>query len=1036
MSSFADVLIKELDEVRAEENLSAQHKLLLDIGEHLLNGWSAFLFGEYKKCDEPIRTVEIGLFNASTRGISLGQRWGFVRDIANSLPTSSFSRVFEKSVKHQTAGELVFWFKRLKTICIENPEAADRVSSNFRAVIEERCKGQAPTPVPKQAFFDEAFVPIRNIYAHPQQKVKKTDEIVTWPLGPEYFQLVNPLLIGALDEIIRDVKSVVDGFFEVEVMVPLGDLSDAIEVDVEGQKVSVALAQFPDAESEESLRLTFTNTLEPYVRLYLKSPPQVSPSMREALVREETKRQSRAVLKGLIESLFSASNTISEPAYLNLRLVADTGGYTEDELDGLIEKYLKSLGRPADYEVSRHHESSRAQWNPWWSLYFTYRQALQSKLPNDRTVLTEISQGFHDDRTSIEYYHKRIWDELGNYIADLGSKTLDTADSKWVFENNKWQIGRLTGYFWTRVTPTISPLGSGYGVWFVINHRGTGPSVGLGQYRDLIAPLLQFEDPHTNLYKFLYQRIRHYMPLMAEDFEGLEIRVCDLSGLGHGYHYDVDTPYLADLLLVNGHQMITYHVSEYLELFPEPVPHHFIPELSVGIQHEEPSHVDDMVQKALLLFKQIIEDVTNFSIEKGFSLERAQSQQKRYAGRISDLISKLNQRTLEPDFQEMHVAEQFETARRYAHELHISLDDFNQWSHGRFEPIRDGVTDDDLKAFFLLAPEIQSAINEQSCGLAWKFEAEKRLKQAASDRMFSAYARTGKYTALCGVSIDQWGDWHASVRVQGRRDDDDFREAAARWIRTEPGWYMLSLPDGTRDISLNLGRTQCAAGKDGPVIQDLNSLAQQSGELNQTLIALLADLDQFLQSDEILTEEKPLVRRKRVSSGDVEGSDAPRDSDISIETEDGVFPAYEVAVLSESPTAPFSQLSDVELDTQLKLVVSTEGPVHRDVVLFRIGDFNDIGRLGSRIQERVANRVEVLAAQDELRRDGDVIYLSDQKHRPRDRTNRPYRECNPSLLSPDELELAREQMGVPVVNKSVWRALGFPVGSRLRNATA
>jgi hypothetical protein len=1035
MSSFADSLIKKLDIARAEENLSAQHKLSLDIGEQLLNDWSAFLFGEYKKYDDPIRSVEIGLFNASTRGISLGQRWGFVRDIANSMPGSKFSGVFQKSVKYEIAGELVFWFKRLKTVCIENADLSERVNDNFRLVVTERCRGQSPTPVTIQVLFDEAFVPIRNVYAHPQQKNKKTDEIVTWPLSSEYFELINPLLIGALAEVIRDVKSVVDGFHEVEVTVPLGDLSKAVDVDVAGHGISVALAQFPDTEAEETLSLTFTSTFEPYVRLYLRSPPQVSPSMREALVREETKRQSRALLQGLIESLFSSSNTINEPAYLNLRLVADTGGYTEAELDGLIEHFLKSIGRPNEYEVTRHEESSGARWNPWWSLYFTYRQALQKKLPNDRTVLTEISQGFRDDRTSPEYYHKRIWDELGSYITELGSETLDTEESKWVFENNKWQIGRLTGYFWTRVTPAISPLGSGLGVWFGISHVGSGPSVGLGQYRDLISPLLQFEDPQANLYKYLYQRIYHYMPVMAEELDGLEVRVCDLSGLGQGYHSDLEVPYISDLLLVNGHQMIGYRVSEYLERFPEPVPHHFIPELSMTINHDDPSHVDDMVKKALLLFRKIIEDVTNFSIEKGFSLERAQAHQKRYASRVGDLLIKLSQRVLEPEFQKLKRAEQFEAARRYAHELHINSDDFDSWSQGRFEPIRDGVTAEDLEALPLLTPIIHSAITAHSCGLIWKFDPEKRLKKAASDRMFAAYAPVGRHTALCGVSLNQTGDWQAAVRVKGRRDDDEFRECSARWIRTKPGWHMVSWPDGTRDISLNLGKTQCAVGKDGPVLGDLCLVSEQAGELQKALTELLESLNEFLQSDECLTDVSVLGARRRNGVSREDGEDSELASEGHSDTGERIFPLYEVAVLSEPPSSTFAQISSVEIDNQLKLIASIEGPVHRDVVLYRIGDFNGIGRLGSRIQERVAARIETLAAQNEFLLEGGVIRNSNQSHRPRDRTHRPYRETNPSLLAPEELEMAREQMGVPAVSKAVWRALGVPVGSRLRDGS-
>lgn len=1042
MSSFTDALLAEIDNARTEKNLSAQHKQLLDIGEELLGGWSAYLFGEYKRINEPIRSVEIGLFNASTRGISLGQRWGFVRDIANSMPNSSFSKVFEKSVKHESAGELVFWFKRLKSICIENPDANERVTSNFKVIIEERCRGQQATPVTKQTFFDEAFVAIRNIYAHPQQKLKKTDELITWPLGTEYFGLINPFLSAALEEVILDVKSVVDGFHEAEVLVPLNDLNEDVVVDVAGKKVSVALAQFPDAESEEYLRITFNDAFEPYVRLYLRKPPTVSPIMRETLVREETKRQSRAVLQGLIETLFSTNSLISEPAYLNLRLVADAGGYSEDELERLIEKHLISLGREAEYQVARHHEDTRGRWNPWWSLYFAYRKALQAKLPNDRTALTEITQGFADNHSSIEYYHKRIWDELSAYVSEIGSETLDTEETKWVFDYNKWQMGRLTGYFWSRIYPEISPLGSGLGVWVVlsanrensVDSAETGLTVGLGHYRDLMLSLLQFDDLQVDIYKYLYKRIRHYMPLMVEDFEGISCSVCDLSGLGAEYRHDIEEPYLADKVVLTGDKAISYRVSDYMELFPEPVEHHFIFELGVNIENEDPIHVDEVVQKAMLLFKQIIEDVTNFAIERGFSIEKAQSQQKRYLGRRDGLLQKLTQRTLEPDYNSMRVSEQFEAARCYAHELHIALDDFNQWSRDRFTPIRNGIHQEDLPALLLLAPSVQFAIDEQPCGLVWKFDAGKRIKQATSDRMFSAYASTGNYTVFCGIGLDEWGEWRTSVSVQGRRDDDEFREATARWVRNEAGWFIASFPERTRSVSLNFVKTQFGICKEGPVIDDLQSLAEHSELLNQALISLLSGLEQFLQSDDCLTQEKQIVTRKRGLSSQTGEMGADEDLNTAIAEDAVVFPLYEIAELKEPPSTTFLHLSDLELDEQIKLIVNIEGPVHRELLLFRVGDFNNIGRLGSRIQERLFQRLEVLLARNDLLENGAFVYCVDQEHRPRDRTDRPYRECNPSLLAAEELELALEQMKLPEVNKYVWQALGCPNGKRIREA--
>ena len=83
------MMFQEIEEkakaAQKETNPGAQHKALLDWGETLLNHCVGFLFGEYKKFQKIIEPVERGLYLAATRSVSLGQQWGFVRDIATNL---------------------------------------------------------------------------------------------------------------------------------------------------------------------------------------------------------------------------------------------------------------------------------------------------------------------------------------------------------------------------------------------------------------------------------------------------------------------------------------------------------------------------------------------------------------------------------------------------------------------------------------------------------------------------------------------------------------------------------------------------------------------------------------------------------------------------------------------------------------------------------------------------------------------------------------------------------------------------------------
>ncbi len=851
MHSLIEKFETELAAVKGESNLPAQHKAILDVGEHLLVVWSSFLFGEYKRGEDPLRPVEIGLFNASTRGVSLGQRWGFVRDLLNGMESSAFAKVFNKNVKHEAAGELVFWFKRLKTVCIENPEASERVNSGFRAVIESRCAGQRPTPVTKQAFFDEAFVPIRNIYAHPQQVIRKTGETINWPLNDDYFKLVNPLLAAALREVLSDVKAVFIDFRQADIS--LVDTADKeIEFKVDGQSMTINLEDFPDVDSADVLPILLTSSLEPYSRLYTNNLPSVAPSVREALVREETKRQSRAMLQRLIETLFSEGSTIDEPAYLNLRLAADSGGYTPDELDTMIGKHLEQLGRSPEYEISRQLVDSRPRWNQWWSWYFAYRGALRRSLVNDKNVLSTVSKGFLDDPSSVEFFHKRAWAELDAYFRALGAEVLDTEDTQWQFETNKWQIGKLSGYFWSRVSPAISPLGSAVGVSLHVSDDGV--VVGLSQDRNRLLPLLQFEDSESSIYQFLYERVRHYMPLLAGNLDGVVLRFRDFSAMGPKNSGVAEIPYLHDLVLVGGEQLLAYSCVEYMERFPEPVDPHLVLEIRMEVAEEEPGAVDDQIRKGVLMFKQIVEDVTNFAIENGLSLERALAKQKRYPARRAGLLEELDSFASSSDWEEMSVGDRFESARRHAHRIGLLLEDFDGWAAGRFESSRPAVSDQDAQVLKELAPALSSAIKMKPIGLEWKFDSDRSLAQIETDPYYSAYARIGDRRAVVGIRLNQWGEWRGFAQFQGRRDYDDFREAAAAWLRVNESWKLLSLPDGTVDLEMNSGKTRCAINKDGPPIV---LSAGETGEIQATIEELLVDLDQLLKRDDRFTGLSP-----------------------------------------------------------------------------------------------------------------------------------------------------------------------------------
>ena len=90
-------------------------------------------------------------------------------------------------------------------------------------------------------FFDEAFIPMRNIYAHPQQTLKKTGEHIEWPLGEEYFGLFNPLLEQSLTEIQKDIEGVLGRY---KVADPVRKSEQTGQLDPKGSGAEVELPDY------------------------------------------------------------------------------------------------------------------------------------------------------------------------------------------------------------------------------------------------------------------------------------------------------------------------------------------------------------------------------------------------------------------------------------------------------------------------------------------------------------------------------------------------------------------------------------------------------------------------------------------------------------------------------------------------------------------------------------------------------------------------------------------------------------------------
>ena len=103
-----------------------------------------------------------------------------------------------------------------------------------------------------------------------------------------------------------------------------------------------------------------------------------------------------------------------------------------------------------------------------------------------------------DNKAAIHYFENAI--------------NLNKLDTKWVYNVNEWQQGRLTGYYWNRIFPEVSPLSSAFNIAFVSGTEGIGIQMGIDFDRLLMFdydPLI-VESLMNQWSRLIYNNIKKY----------------------------------------------------------------------------------------------------------------------------------------------------------------------------------------------------------------------------------------------------------------------------------------------------------------------------------------------------------------------------------------------------------------------------------------------------------------------------------------------------------------------------------------------
>ena len=323
LDSYPQRIVKPLIELEKTTDLAAEHKLLLDLGETLLTHITGIIFGEYKRNWDIDEALESEFYRNAKKKPSFGVFLGLLRLLMKADGKSVCDEYFEKGKSYPAVSEFVFNYNLLKSEVVNKGQ-----DSGFAEALEPLKKGRTVASKSGLDFF-ESFVAVRNTYAHPEEKAK--NPLRNWPMGDEYYGLINPLMKEALMELIS-------GFTVLSTHRPVL----VKEIDDQQHKGSF-IEEIGKKEKDLGLELSdedldFVNTDVRYLldqdnklfsKFYQAEVPQVNPSVAKQIIEKEKAKMMEPVLLDMIRKKLE-DGVIDELEYMVLKDTAITSFIPED----------------------------------------------------------------------------------------------------------------------------------------------------------------------------------------------------------------------------------------------------------------------------------------------------------------------------------------------------------------------------------------------------------------------------------------------------------------------------------------------------------------------------------------------------------------------------------------------------------------------------------------------------------------------------------------------------------------------------------
>ena len=452
LDTYPQRIVKPLIELEKTTDLASEHKLLLDLGETLLTHITGIIFGEYKRNWDIDEALESEFYRNAKKKPSFGVFLGLLRLLMKADGKSVCDEYFEKGKSYPAVSEFVFNYNLLKSEVVNKGQ-----DSGFAEALEPLKKGRTVASKSGLDFF-ESFVAVRNTYAHPEEKAK--NPLRNWPMGDEYYGLINPFMKEALMELIS-------GFTVLSTHRPVL----VKEIDDQQHKGSF-IEEIGKKEKDLGLELSdedldFVNTDVRYLldqdnklfsKFYQAEVPQVNPSVAKQIIEKEKAKMMEPVLLDMIRKKLE-DGVIDELEYMVLKDTAITSFITEEKLKKLIEDVKKELNIDGNVYVTRKKKKTTPTLNPWWIRHIGGMK--------DSTV----EKNYEKNHFLTTHIHWAIWKEISNYLEFIIENNLNDETQSFTISSNQFQIGRLSYTYWGKIYPDRAPLGDLFHIGFAISQK-------------------------------------------------------------------------------------------------------------------------------------------------------------------------------------------------------------------------------------------------------------------------------------------------------------------------------------------------------------------------------------------------------------------------------------------------------------------------------------------------------------------------------------------------------------------------------------